>query len=170
MSSKGITERMHVNPSSLYYWEHVARYEFARNYINDGPILDIASGTGYGSELLHSYCRAMVVGVDVDRPSLTAARRGYSNPRITFLAASGTHLPFQDASFAAIVSLETIEHIQEDRTFLSELRRVLRPDGVCIISTPNRLYSLHHDITNPYHVREYVETELIELLSSFLDQ
>lgn len=61
---------MHVNPDSLYYREHVARYEFARNYINDGPILDIASGTGYGSELLHSSCRAMVVGVDVDWPSI----------------------------------------------------------------------------------------------------
>lgn len=169
MSSKGITERMHVNPDSLYYREHVARYEFARNYINDGPILDIASGTGYGSELLHSSCRAMVVGVDVDWPSLKAARRTYANPRITFLAASGTHLPFRDTSFAAIVSLETIEHIQEDRTFLSELRRVLRPDGICVISTPNRLYSLHHNITNPYHVREYIETELVELLSSVFE-
>lgn len=167
MGSKGIVERMDVRPDNLYYKEHVTRYEFAQTYIKGGPILDIASGTGYGSELLRSNFDVLVVGVDIDRPSLIAARHAYPNPQIAFLASSGTHLPFQDASFSAITSMETLEHIREDREFLHELRRVLRSDGVCVISTPNRLYSLSHGITNPYHVREYSETELVELLSTF---
>lgn len=50
--AKGTVERMDARPENLYYREHVARYEFAQTYIKGGPILDIASGTGYGSELL----------------------------------------------------------------------------------------------------------------------
>jgi ubiquinone/menaquinone biosynthesis C-methylase UbiE len=167
MAIRDTVERMAVSPHDLHYREHVARYKMALDYVVSGPHLDLASGTGYGSDLLQARCASLVVGIDIDRPALTAARRAFPNPRIAFLSASGTAIPFANGTFASVTSMETIEHITDDRAFVSELARVVRPGGVCIISTPNRLYSTAHDITNPFHVREYAEAELTALLSGF---
>jgi ubiquinone/menaquinone biosynthesis C-methylase UbiE len=167
MGKSEIVERMDVRENSLYYREHLARYDLARKYVSPGPILDIASGTGYGCDLLQPIYQALVVGIDIDFPALSAARRAYANRQITFLSASGTQIPFRTETFNTITSMETLEHIQDDQGFLAELSRVVRPDGVCILSTPNRMYSLKHGITNPYHMREYSETELVDLVSRF---
>lgn len=167
MKSNGIVERMDVRPENLFYQEHVVRYNLARKYISPKPLLDIAAGTGYGSNLLQGSTQMLVVGMDLDLPSMLDAHHSYPNPQVMFMVGSGTAIPFSTGVFGNIISMETLEHIQDDRCFLSELARVLEPDGVCIISTPNRSYSLKHEINNPYHVREYTEDELVQLLKSF---
>jgi len=74
-------------------------------------------------------------------------------------------LPFSDASFDFAISFETIEHIEKQKEFISELMRVLRPDGILMLSSPNkRLYSDAHDYHNEFHVRELYRNELEELL------
>ena len=167
MGINGIVERIAVRPDDLFYREHVARYELARKYVDHGPLLDIACGSGYGSEMLQDACEAMVVGIDIDQTAVAAAKQAFSNPQIVFMVGTGTALPFQPDSFLTITSMETLEHIEDDRGFLGELSRVLRPEGTCIISTPNQMHSLTHRVTNPYHVREYSEDQLKNLLSSF---
>lgn len=168
MRKKRELERMDVNPNDLHYREHLARYDFACRYVSPGPLLDIASGTGYGCAYLQADCKAHVVGIDIDRTSALEAHKAYPDPRITFMVGDGTAIPFQANTFKTITCLETLEHIQDDARFLSELARVLRSDGICVLSATNRLYSQKHEIRYPYHVREYDESELLQLLSSFM--
>jgi ubiquinone/menaquinone biosynthesis C-methylase UbiE len=169
MKHNRVVERMAVEPESLYYHEHVARYRFAKAQLGPGWTLDIACGTGYGVTILGQEPSRPVVGVDIHVPSLVRARSRYSDLTAQFLAANGTSLPFCRGVFANIVTLETIEHIVDDRRYLAELTRVLRPDGVCVLSTPNRNYSVTERIINPYHVREYCDYELITLLSAYFE-
>ena len=167
MSSTTVVERMPVHPGSLFFKEHLARYTFARERLQPGRVLDMACGTGYGTDLFAHLPGYSAVGVDRDGASVFAARLAFPDPSVRFCIASGTQLPFVRRTFQNIVSLETIEHVQDDLALLSEMVRVLDSNGVCILSTPNRLYSLEHRIENPYHVREYVEEELRDLLEGY---
>jgi SAM-dependent methyltransferase len=74
---------------------------------------------------------------------------------------------FENGSFDTIVSFQVIEHIYEDRLFLKEIYRMLRPGGKAIISTPNRTHTLSR---NPWHEREYTPTELLELAEGIFDR
>ena len=166
-NSSHVVERIEVQSENLFFQEHQARYEFAKAFVQPGVMLDIACGNGYGCDLLQPICDADVIGVDLDLPTLSNARQTYSQKKINFLSGSGTEIPFADRSFYTITSMETLEHIANDHKFLRELARVMQPNGVCIITTPNKLYSLSHHITNPFHMREYDEASLYNLLSQY---
>lgn len=126
-------------------------------------MLDIACGTGYGLEILAAAARA-VVGVDAN---WDAARMAASQARDVILG-DGARLPFPDAAFDAITSFETLEHLEERDRFLSELRRVLKPGGVCVLSTPNANYTqpVNGRPRNPFHVYEYTPDELARALDA----
>jgi SAM-dependent methyltransferase len=143
---------------SPYWGEHVARYSFALPLVQGKRVLDIACGTGYGLALLHG--AQFVVGVDIDVEALRAARESSQQCAVTL--ADALNLPFADQTFDAITSFETLEHLAERRPFLGELARVLRPDGVLILSTPNANYSrpVNGKPRNPYHIHEYSPAEL----------
>ena len=158
-------ERIEAHRSDIAFDEHLARYRFATQQLHPGRILDMACGTGYGTDLLANIDGAWVIGADVDVQSVCMAKAEYRESR--FSVASGTALPFHDNVFQSIISLETIEHIQDDEGYLQELARVLADDGVCLISTPNRAYSESRHIINPYHVREYLADELCDLLERY---
>ncbi len=163
---KTVVERIGEQHDNLYFQEHLKRYLFAIPYFQPGWTLDIACGSGYGVSLLGQDTSQHIIGIDVDRPTLCKAQQTYAEG-LNFLAADGVRLPFSVGMFHNIVTLETIEHITDDRRFLAELSRVLDHNGVCVLSTPNREHSLRHRRKNPYHVREYVADELLELLSGF---
>ncbi|MBS1792998.1 MAG: class I SAM-dependent methyltransferase [Acidobacteria bacterium] len=145
---------------SPYWGEHTARYVFALPYVADKNVIDIACGTGYGLAFLKDAARS-VVGVDV---SLEAAKqaRGECGERVSVLLGDGTNLPFRDASFDVVTSFETLEHLHERARFLAELKRVLKPDGRLVLSTPNANYTEPVDgkPSNPFHVFEYRPEEL----------
>src|SRR5438128_2513632 len=112
---------------------HASRYDFARPYVAGGSVLDVACGTGYGQARLRRRARR-VVGVDADLDAVRTAARGDGvGPA---LVGDGARLPFGDGVFDVVTSFETLEHLDERDRFLSELRRVLKPDGVCVLSTP----------------------------------
>lgn len=159
-----VVERIEVHPASLFYQEHLARYRFAAIHLGTGWTLDIACGSGYGASVLCQAGQVRVAAADIYLPSLRQAREGHADRRVVFVAVDGTALAFRNRSFQNIVTLETLEHIKDDDGYLRELCRVLRPDGSCILSTPNRDYSVRHQIENPYHVREYSYDELVNLL------
>lgn len=160
---------------SPWWGVHAARYHFAAPYARNRRVLDIACGTGYGMSILRASARS-VIGVDVD---WAAARRavvqfgvqsgvpsGVQSGGGAVLVGDGERLPFGEATFDVVTSFETIEHLQGRAQFVSELRRVLRPDGVCVLSTPNAIYTQPVDgrPRNPYHVHEYTPDELTNLL------
>lgn len=152
---------------SPYWGEHAARYLFAMPYIEDKTVLDIACGTGYGIGLMRAKAR-FAVGVDVD-PEAVRAAKAESHGTAAVLLGDGLQLPFADETFDVITSFETLEHLNERREFLVELRRVLNSGGKLILSTPNADYTkpINGKPSNPYHVHEYLPIELTNELTEY---
>ena len=121
--------------------QHLERYSFARSRLSAGMrVLDIATGSGYGAEMLLKFgCR--VVGVDYDEVALATSRNEYAHKDL--VRGDALTLPFKDGSFDAVVSFETIEHVVAGDKFLDEMSRVLRCGGLFISSTPNIKYTVH---------------------------
>lgn len=139
--------------------QHLARYEFARRHLSEGmSVLDIACGAGYGSAMMQGLgCE--VTGGDYDEDVLKEAEKSW--PGVRFVKMDAFALPFPDERFDAVVSFETIEHVVDGERFLAEMKRVLKPGGVFICSTPNIRYTSHP----PYHLKEYSPEEYYELLT-----
>ena len=159
-----VVERIGVAPDSLFYREHVARYEFALGHVTPGLVLDIACGSGYGARILSHREGVRVVGVDLDLATLLGAKHSFADNGAAFVSANACELPFATGIFRSVVTLETIEHIRDDGGFLREIRRVLSSDGVMVISTPSKAHSIRHNMHNPYHIREYYDYEFFQLL------
>ena len=137
--------------------EHMARYHFAVRLARGKRVLDAGCGAGYGSAELADVAES-VTGIDIAPVAVEYARAHYAQPNLAFEEASCTQLPFADGAFDLVVAFEVIEHLENWRDFLQELRRVLAPAGQVIVSTPNRLYyteSRGGDGANPFHVHEF---------------
>jgi len=145
--------------------EHWHRYHFASRLVRGKRVLDIACGEGYGAALLAREA-AHVTGVDLSAQAIAHARATYGSPRLEFAEGSCTRIPMGDASVDVAVSFETLEHIGEHEAFVGELARVLRPDGVLILSCPNRReYSDVRGFANEFHVKELYRDELAALIA-----
>ncbi|KXS36824.1 MAG: hypothetical protein AWU55_2835 [Halomonadaceae bacterium T82-2] len=144
--------------------EHLHRYLVARRYVAGKNVLDIASGEGYGSRLL-AEAAARVTGVDIAHEAVAHARERYVADNLEFRQGDCTAIPLPDASVDVVVSFETIEHHDKHAEMIAEIKRVLRPDGLLIISSPDkREYSDVPGYANPYHVKELYRDEFEALL------
>jgi SAM-dependent methyltransferase len=149
-------------------YEHWHRYLLARDLCRGKCVLDVASGEGYGSFLLAGVARS-VVGVDLSAPAVEHARQHYPAENLEFHVGRAEALPDQaSASFDVVVSFETIEHLGEaaQTRFLDEVRRVLIPGGLFLVSTPdkeNYAGELHEE--NEFHEREFTAEEFRAFLS-----
>jgi SAM-dependent methyltransferase len=136
--------------------EHVARYRFAARFADRAIVLDAGCGTGYGARELAN--AASVAGIDISAEALLHARREFGGPHVRFLGADCEALPFRDASFDLVVAFEVIEHLAHWQQLLTEAKRVLRPAGVLLVSTPNKAWYTESRAKagpNPYHVHEF---------------
>jgi SAM-dependent methyltransferase len=153
-----------INESALAY-EHLHRYAYAATLVKGKRVLDLACGEGYGSKMLADTASS-VIGVDIDENIIDHAAAKYRSPTLQFMRGSITALPIsEDCSFDAIVCFEAIEHIEGHDVLLCEVKRLLRPSGIFIVSTPNK--ALYHDAAqfqNPFHVRELYFKDFQELL------
>jgi len=141
--------------------EHLHRYAAAMELVDGKRVLDIACGEGYGTNLLAQRAR-LAVGVDISSEAADHAHRKYGHG---YLAGSCAAIPFRDASFDVVVSFETLEHIHEQEEFLGEVRRVLAPDGLLVVCTPDKqVYSDDRDYQNEFHVKELYHQEFGDLL------
>jgi SAM-dependent methyltransferase len=152
-------------PGEIWY-EHWHRYHFAAPIVAGRKVLDIACGAGYGSALL-ARGGTRVTGADISQAAIDHARDRYASvPGLEFRQADCAALPFPDASFDAVVSFETVEHIASQEAFLDEIRRVLRPGGLVVLSCPNKVeYTDKRGATNEFHVRELYRDELAALIA-----
>jgi len=149
-------ERQSAERRSAWWTVHVARYRHALQFVEGHRVLDIACGTGYGLSVLRERVSA-VVGVDFDITAIADAKT-----RANVLLGDGRKLPFRNACFDAVVSFETIEHMDNRDRFVSEIARVLTDSGILILSTPNANHTKPIDgrPTNPFHIHEYTPDEL----------
>jgi len=137
--------------------EHTARYVFAARFAKGRHVLDAGCGSGYGSARLAAKA-ATVVAVDISSEALTYARHHYAMGNLRFLQASCTRLPVAAGAFDLVVAFEVIEHLPDWRDFLAEMRRVTAPEGLFIVSTPNKAYYAASRGTaqpNPFHAHEF---------------
>jgi SAM-dependent methyltransferase len=149
-------------------YEHLHRYMWASTLVRGKRVLDLASGEGYGSNLLAGQA-ASVCGVDIDEAAVRHATEKYQRPNLRFLTGSITNVPIPDSqSFDAIVCFEAIEHIEEHDALLLEVKRLLAPEGLFVVSTPNKdVYEAGEDTSNPFHVKELTFDEFNGLLSKY---
>jgi len=144
--------------------EHLHRYFIARHYCRGKDVLDIASGEGYGAAYLAQVAQS-VVGVEIDPISVEHATKSYDYLNLRFQIGDARRINLPDASIDVVVSFETLEHFFEQEAFLKEVRRVLRCDGILIISTPDQdIYSPTSSSANPFHVRELTKDQFVSLL------
>jgi SAM-dependent methyltransferase len=148
-------------------FEHWHRYLWVEAFVAGKAVLDIACGEGYGAALL-AHSAAHVTGVDADADTIDNARATYAQPNLDFIHGSAQEIPLTGtALFDVVVSFETIEHLGEEdqRRFLDEIKRVLKPDGIAVFSTPNRtIYSDKPHYRNPFHIKEFYRKEFEALL------
>jgi ubiquinone/menaquinone biosynthesis C-methylase UbiE len=161
------SERQLLESGGGRWWgEHVHRYKEALKYIGpDDTVLDIACGTGFGTDILAKHTRGKAIGGDISAEAVADCKKQWTRPNIEFRVLDGTGLDFPDGFFDTIVSFETIEHTTSYRKMLSEFARVLKPSGKLILSTPNAaITSPDGVIHNPYHTQEFRLEELRQLL------
>lgn len=158
-------ERLLTSVTGESVTEHLHRYALAQQFCADKTVLDIASGEGYGSALLQQVA-ARVTGVDLDPAAVRHATAKYQRPHLAFLQGSCDAIPLPDAAVEVVVSFETIEHHDRHSEMIREIRRVLKPGGLLVISTPDRVnYSEKPGYTNPFHVKELDRQEFRDLLA-----
>ena len=146
--------------------EHISRYMYASRYATNGRVLDAGCGVGYGTDLLSAEA-TLAVGIDVAPDAVRLSFDKYRKPR--WAAASAAHLPFGPATFDLVVCFEVIEHIPDWQQLISEARRVLAPNGIFIVSTPNKSFYAQARAKagpNPYHHHEFEYAEFREALAT----
>lgn len=146
------------------YHEHLIRYLFAQQFAPGKTVLDIGCGCGYGSCLLAEGGAETVIGVDISEEAIRYSKEHYSARGLDFEVMDCTNLKFPNRTFDLVVAFEIIEHIPNCKGLLSEAKRVLKGDGVFIVSTPNRVT---YPPGNPFHVKEFFLQEFVELLKEF---
>lgn len=143
-------------------WQrHVAAYRLCAPYLPDGRVLDLGCGVG------HSFTELSpreTVGVDLDAAALEGQER-------ETVVADMRHLPYGPASFESVFSVHSIEHVPDPERVLSEIVRVLEPDGVAVLVTPNRLtFADPDEIIDPYHFLEFSPAEFRPLCEDWFEE
>ena len=144
--------------------EHLHRYHWAAQFSRGKRVLDIACGEGYGSEIL-ARSATHVIGVDLSEDAVVHASRKYRRNNLEFLVGSCDRIPVPDGRIDLVVSFETIEHHDRHQEMMREIKRVLYPEGILIISSPDKyVYSDIPGYKNEFHVKELYAREFEALL------
>jgi 2-polyprenyl-3-methyl-5-hydroxy-6-metoxy-1,4-benzoquinol methylase len=144
--------------------EHVLRYLAAAQLASGRRVLDAGCGHGYGTAILADGGASSAVGVDISEEAVREATSSHASAR--FEVGDVSSLPFDEDSFDLVTCFEAVEHLVRRDEALNDLARVLAPDGVLVISTPNRL---RYRKGNPHHVYEYEPEEFRLALAERFD-
>jgi len=139
-------------PGLENYWttaQVLNRYKWVESLVQNGRVLEVATGPGYGAAWLLDRQAGVsdYVGVDLDDLAIGLARRLNSSNRARFHLGPLDTLP--DTGFDWVLSLETIEHTPDPERFLIDLKHRLAPGGRMLASLPcERWHGFHR---NPHH-------------------
>lgn len=167
MEKKSTGERLEFYGYSDVTIEHLHRYAIANDFVKNKVVLDIASGEGYGSYILSKYA-SKVIGVDIDKEAVIEAKKKYLNDNLNFTVGSADNIPVDSSSIDVVVSFETIEHHDKHDEMLMEIKRILKPDGILIMSSPDKEYYTDKiGQLNKFHVKELYLKEFKVLINKY---
>lgn len=156
----------------VIYLIHIATYRFAEQFTRGKRVLDLGCGSGYGSAQI-ARTAAHVTAVDVADEAIDYARQQFAGGNLEFRTIDPTApLPFSKASFDVVLSFQVFEHVSDPAHYLSEVRRVLVPEGQLVLVTPDRSTRLlpFQRPWNRWHVHEYGRRELGKVLARHFGQ
>ena len=151
------------NKTRFLFQEHSLRYLFASQFVKSKTVLDAACGTGYGASMMLDAGAKKVVGIDNSAEAIEYCKKNYKKDNLEFKTEECEKINL-DVPFDIVVSFETIEHLKKQSHFVSEVKRILKDDGVFIVSTPNKET---YPAGNPYHFREFTESEFKSFLGKY---
>lgn len=141
------------------------RYKFCNKYVAGKVVIDIPSGTGWGTSLIEG--AEHITGIDIDAESVGYAKNNYGKENIEFKVGNMQSIDLPDHSIDVLICLEGLEHVPRDvgYGFIEETHRLIKPGGIIILTCPIIVEGGAHS-GNPYHLYEYPELELLELLNA----
>ncbi len=163
-------ERYDTQDQFHAWYEHWHRYHWVAPLVAGKYLVDLACGEGYGSAVL-AQTASQVTGVDISAEAITHASVRYHQDNLQFKQADVLNLDFPDHGFDVVVSFETLEHLVEHDELMASFKRVMKPGGILIISTPDKAeYSDKTGFENEYHLKELYQTEFSDLVSRYYRQ
>ena len=108
-----------------------------------------------------------MVGIDISQEAIDFCMENYALPHVEFKRMDFRKMVFENDSFDCVVSFETLEHIVEQEKFLQEVKRILRPGGLFLVSTPDKDHyckGFNESESNPFHKKEFSRREFETLL------
>ncbi|MBM7366866.1 class I SAM-dependent methyltransferase [Gordonia hydrophobica] len=153
-----------IDAENYWFRRHEVAYEHILDRCAGVDVLEAGSGEGYGASMLATRAKS-VTCVDYDEQAVAHTRHRY--PELIVHQGNLIDLPLADGSVDVVVNFQVIEHLWDQSAFVAECHRVLRPGGVLLMSTPNRItFSPGRDTPlNPFHTRELNAREMTELLT-----
>ena len=147
---------------------HLSDYKRAQILVKGKSVLDLGCNSGYGTNLLSEDCKS-IIGVDVSPEAIKTAKLKYNKANLEFQLVNGINLPFEDNSFDVITSFQVIEHLVDYDTYFKEVQRVLRSDGILLLTTPNAEIRVRSGQKpwNRFHVHEFRGAELNNFLCDY---
>ena len=153
---------------SVVFEHHKYAYEETLPYVKDKIILDVGCGTGYGVNICSEYAK-FVVGLDYDLSAIKYCNENFVIENNSFLNSNALLLSIRDNSIDLAITFQVIEHIADAVKFINELRRVVKPSGLIIISTPNVTGPEKGKGKNRFHINEMNYSSLTNLLTKSFD-
>ena len=155
----------------LCFYRHVAAYDYVAGLLEPRHrVLDVGSGTGYGSSILAGRC-AHLTGVDYSHEAVEYATKNYGCEKCVFRVGDALHTGLPDACVDVVCAVQVLEHMADQKGFILEVLRVLAPGGRFAAVTPNKVtFSPDSEVGFSFHYKEYRARELVEFLSGFFAQ
>jgi 2-polyprenyl-3-methyl-5-hydroxy-6-metoxy-1,4-benzoquinol methylase len=151
--------------------DHLERYWFARKFARGKSVLDIACGVGYAGPLFIEAGAVSYDGVDINEKLIEYADKNYGSNSINYFL--GDICKFNNKkSYELVTCFETIEHVKNYEAAIQNLYTLLKPGGILLISSPNRLVTSPNAATlkdkpsNEFHTQEFIAEELLSILKN----
>jgi ubiquinone/menaquinone biosynthesis C-methylase UbiE len=167
------------------YWTFIEKKRFVQiskflKESNITKILDVGCGDGVLSEFIKK--RNNYIGMDISKSLIKRAKKRYKG--FNFMVADAANIPFKNNTFDIVVCSEVLEHTLSPKKIIKELWRVLKENGMAIISIPNeplqiklryigiktrifKLMKLEKGIYQKWHIHILNEEKIIKLLKKY---
>lgn len=160
-------ERVVFDKGDINLSRHLAVYEFAKQFTIDKLVLDNGCGSGYGTYLISKHAK-QTIGIDISEESVEYAKTKFKNTNLQYLAMDSIDLKnFKDNLFDVVLSIMVVEHINNYNTYLREIKRVLKPEGILILATNNKEVMSPKESGFHFHKYEFNPEELKNILLKF---